>query len=80
VKVDDSSELEGDISSAVHKRRQEVPTSPCRQPQHRREMSTAQAGENGRPREVGDMSLKLLLNQKSKASKLDCKSFAMKDS
>jgi hypothetical protein len=88
VKVDDSSELEEDISSAVHKRRQEVPTSPCRQPQHRREMSTAQAGENGRLREVEDMSLKLRLlknlnsNGKQeglKTSKFDCKSFAMND-
>jgi hypothetical protein len=60
VKVDDSSELKGDISSAVHKRRQEVLTGPCRQPQHRQEMSTAQAGEDGRPREVGDKSPKLI--------------------
>ena len=56
VKVDDSSELEGDVIPSVHKRRQEVLTSPCPQPQHRREMSTVQAGENGQPREVEDMS------------------------
>ena len=61
MKVDDSSDL-GDISSAVHKRRQEVHTGPCRQPQHIWEMSTAQEGEDGRPREVGDESPKLFRN------------------
>ena len=56
VKVDDRSELEGDIIPSVHKRWQEVLTSPCRQPQHRREMSKVQAGENGQLREVEDIS------------------------
>ena len=63
MKVDDSSEL-GDINSAVYKRRQEILTGPCRQPQHRLEMSMAQAGEDGRPREVGDRSLKLVIISK----------------
>jgi hypothetical protein len=89
VKVDDNSELEGDISSAVHKCWQEVPTIPCYQPQQRWEMSTAQAGENERPREVWEMPLKLPRNQESpqtirtqeslEPSKLDCKFFAKKD-
>jgi len=81
VKIDDISELEGDINSTVYMCQQKIPTGSCRQRQHRREMSMAQAGEDGRPREVGDRSPKLLQNHQSLgASKFDCKSFAMNDS